>query len=159
MDGGYQASLRPVATQLDYLNELDVASLTSWRNRHVSSFLTEFNATDVQTRRWLTQQVGPDDSRILFMLDDAERKTIGYMGLAFIDWAAGTAEADAVVRGIDAPRGLMSQALRTLLSWAQGQLAFNRIGVRVRSDNPALGFYEKLGFKETHRVSLRRTVR
>jgi RimJ/RimL family protein N-acetyltransferase len=90
------------------------------------------------------------------MVDDVQNRTVGYMGLAFIDWVNGTAEADAVVRGGDATRGLMSKALGTMLRWAKGQLGISQLGVRVRSDNSALEFYRKFGFCEVQRIPLRR---
>ncbi len=121
------------------------------------AFLTEFQADESRTKRWLSEMVGPDDTRILFMIDNAAGQTIGYVGLAFIDWHKRSGEADAVVRGIEAPSGTMTKALRTLLDWARGQLGLSDIGVRVRSDNNALEFYRKFGFREVRRVPLRRT--
>ncbi len=152
-----QAWLRPVATRKARIKADDVTRLTQWRNRHVNSFLTEFTATESQTVRWLTETVGPDDTRILFMLDDLQARTFGYMGLAFINWENMSGEADAIVRGEDAPRGLMTEALRALLGWAKGQLGLSGINVRVRSDNTALQFYLKFGFNEHCRVPLRKT--
>jgi RimJ/RimL family protein N-acetyltransferase len=151
-----EAFLRPVATRKEYLNDDDVRALSEWRNRFVSSFLTEFEALEEQTARWLTDVIGPDDTRILFMVDDANGQTIGYMGLAFIDWENSLGEADAIVRGRAATAGLMKRALLTLLNWAHGQVGLNHLGVRVRSDNPAVEFYRKLGFEEVRRVPLRR---
>src|SRR5687768_11930806 len=77
------ALLRPVATDPQSVNPTDVRLLTAWRNKFVTSFLTEFNATSEQTTGWLTNVVGPDDTRILFMIDDLTGRTFGYMGLAF----------------------------------------------------------------------------
>jgi RimJ/RimL family protein N-acetyltransferase len=134
----------------------DVRVLTEWRNQSVQSFLTEFHATENRTARWLTDTVGPDDTRILFMIDDARGRTFGYMGLAFIDWPHGSAESDAVVRGATAAPGTMTRALRTMLQWAQVQLGLRTFGVRVRSDNTALAFYRKFGFCEVRRVPLRK---
>ena len=151
-----RATLRPVATRPGGLNEDDVARLTEWRNRFVRSFLTEFPATPERTARWLAEIVGPTDTQILFMVDDAEGRTFGYLGLVAIDWASGAFEVDAIVRGADAPRGLMSVALRTLMRWAQGQLGLREARVRVLSDNTALEFYRKLGFHEVRQVPLRR---
>lgn len=153
-----EAVLRPVATRKDALNPNDVLVLTEWRNRFVTAFLTEFQANEERTARWLTEVVARDDSRILFMVDDVNGQTIGYMGVAFIDWDNRSAEADAIVRGLKAPPGLMSRAMRTMLSWAQGQLGLTKLGVRVRSDNRALEFYRKFGFEEVRRNPLRRTV-
>jgi RimJ/RimL family protein N-acetyltransferase len=150
------ALLRPVATDFDAQGEQDVLRLTEWRNDHVESFLTEFVATPTQTRRWLAETVGPSDSRILFMVDRLDGECVGYMGLAFIDWEKAYAEADAVVRGRPAPSHLMGDALRAMLSWAESQLSLREFGVRVRSDNSAIRFYEKLGFREVKRIPLRK---
>jgi hypothetical protein len=133
----------------------DVQRLTDWRNRFASAFLTEFQATTDRTARWLTEVVGPNDSKILFMVDDPVGRTFAYAGIDFIDWTALSGEADAIVRGGDAPPGTMTEALRTLMAWARGQLGLHELGVRVRSDNTALEFYRKIGFREMRRVALR----
>lgn len=152
-----ESILRPVATAKDWLSYEDIRLLTRWRNRHVQAFLTEFLATEKRTAHWLTDTIGPDDTRILFMVVEAKSgRTIGYMGLAFIDWSASYGEADAIVRGAKAVPGLMSRAMRHLLNWAHQQLQLQHLGVRVRSDNSALRFYRKFGFQETRRVALRR---
>ncbi|MEW5802910.1 MAG: GNAT family N-acetyltransferase [bacterium] len=148
--------LRPVATQPDFLDAKDISCLTKWRNRFVRSFLTEFEANEKQTSDWLVNLVGPGDTKILFMVDDLFGRTFGYMGLDFIDWEKASGEADAVVRGAEAPRGIMSLTLRTMLIWARRQLGLNTLGVRVLSDNTALEFYRKSGFHEIRRIPLRR---
>lgn len=149
------ALLRPVATAPGTLSATDIHALTEWRNRFVSSFLTEFVASEVRTEGWLTSSIGPDDTRILFMIDLPEGETIGYMGLARIDWDAGSAEADSVVRGGEAPKGLMATSLAVMWDWARTALGLQLLGVRVRSDNPAVAFYERVGFRELGRVPLR----
>lgn len=151
-----EALLRPVATAPGKLNDADVRVLTEWRNRFVKSFLTEFEATEERTASWLTEVIGPDPTRILFMLDDAHGKTVGYLGLGFIDWQQGVGEADAIVRGAEVAPGVMAKALFTLLGWGYEQLGLETIGARVRSDNPSLSFFLKIG-KELKRVPLRRT--
>ena len=149
-------SLRPVATRPGAVSQADIRSITEWRNRFVTSFLSEFVATEERTERWLVETVGPDDTRILFMLDAADGRTVGHMGLAFIDWEAGYAEVDAVVRGAEAPAGLVSKALGALWGWARTDLGLSQLWARVRSDNSAIAFYEKAGFRELRRVPLRR---
>ncbi len=150
-----EAFLRPVATKKELLNANDVRALTDWRNRFVQAFLTEFQATESQTGRWLVQKVGPKEGKILFMVDDLNAHTFGYMGLDYIDWNHAYGEADAVVRGEDAAPGIMKRTLQTLLAWARGHLGLRELGVRVRSDNTALEFYRKVGFQEVRRVPLR----
>jgi RimJ/RimL family protein N-acetyltransferase len=134
----------------------DVRALTEWRNRFVGSFLHEFEATEERTARWLADTVGPDDTRILFMVEDGGGRTVGSIGLAFIDWAAASGEVDAVVRGVEAPPGLMTQAMAALWRWGRATLGLTQLGVRVRSDNPAVAFYERTGFVARHRRALRR---
>ncbi|MEA2205877.1 MAG: hypothetical protein QOE77_2653 [Blastocatellia bacterium] len=150
-----EAILRPVATTPGQLNASDVRLLTEWRNRFVKSFLTQFEATEARTEKWLTETVGPEPGRILFMLDDARGKTVGYLGLAFIDWERGTGEADAIVRGAAVAPGVMTKALFTLFDWAREQLQLQHLNARVRSDNPALSFFLKFA-REYQRVPLRR---
>ena len=151
-----RALLRPVPTHRDRMNADDVHYLTDWRNRHVNAFLTQFHATEARTAKWLSEVVGPSQTKVLFMVDDLSRRTFGYMGLDFIDWQRRSGEADAIVRGAEAPAGLMAESLRTLMLWARVQLGLHCLGVRVRSDNSALEFYRKLGFREVRRVGLRR---
>lgn len=153
----YKAILRPVATRIEHISLEDVRCLTDWRNKFVTSFLNEFEATISQTTAWLSETVGPDDTRILFMVDDLSSRTFGYMGLAYIDWEKRYVEADAIVRGDSAPPGTMGMALKALLSWARHQLDLEQIHVRVRSDNSAVSFYEKIGFSELKRTPLRKT--
>jgi RimJ/RimL family protein N-acetyltransferase len=145
-----------VGTSPQRQDPADVRRLTAWRNRHVGCFLTEFEATEARTADWLARVVGARDDKVLFMAEDGAGRTYGYLGLDFIDWRAGRGEADAVVRGEEAPRGSMGRALSSLLRWAKGSLGLHELGVRVRSDNPALGFYARLGFVQTGRLPLRR---
>jgi RimJ/RimL family protein N-acetyltransferase len=147
--------LRPVVTRPGDTSPEDVSVLTDWRNRHVQSFLTEFVATEERTERWLVESVGPDDTRILFMVEDLEGQTVGYMGLAYIDWETGYAEFDAIVRGAAAPPGLMSRSIRAMWAWGRAALGLKRLGGRVRSDNPALPFFARMGVIEHGRVPLR----
>ncbi|HKR21991.1 MAG TPA: GNAT family N-acetyltransferase [Pyrinomonadaceae bacterium] len=150
-----EAFMRPVSTLAGKLNDNDVRVLTEWRNRFVHSFLSEFEATDARTASWLTEIIGPDPTKIMFMLDDLSGQTIGYLGLGFIDWETCEGEADAAVRGVPAAPGIMSRAFLTLLGWAYEQLGLKIIRGRVRSDNPSLRFFLKLA-TETKRVPLRR---
>ena len=153
-----RAVLRPVSTRQDVLDPDDVARLTAWRNRFVRAFLTEFEASIPQTERWLVTTVGPADTRIIFMVDDAAGRTLATMGVAAIDWTAGTFEVDGVVRGEAGQPGLMGDALRTLIGWAQSQLGLPEAHVRVLSDNSAQDFYRRVGFREVRRVPLRKVV-
>jgi len=154
IEGFPGARLRPVTTANPRVD--DVARLTAWRNRNHQSFLSEFTATEARTRGWLTGSVTADDSRILFMIEERSGLVLGYVGLAYIDWANSYGEADSVVRGerASAP-GIMGAAVKSLMSWGRRELQLRGYGVRVLSDNPALEFYHKQGFREQRRVPLR----
>jgi len=152
------AILRPIVTKYDFLNCNDVNKLTTWRNRFVHSFLTEFVSTENQTAKWLVDIVDKNDNKILFMIDDLQGNTFGYMGLDFIDWNNSYCEVDAIVRGKDNNKGTMSISLLTMINWTKCQLGLYNIGVRVRSDNKALNFYQKIGFYETYRVNLHKVI-
>lgn len=149
-----QALLRPIASIPGETDPTDVRLLGEWRNRYVKSFLTEFVANDARTRAWLSGPVHDDCGKILFMLEALDGTRIGHLGLGFIDWQTRYGEADAIVSGGASPRGLMKKALQTLLEWANKQLELDILAVRVRSDNPAVAFYEKVGFREFQRVPL-----
>jgi RimJ/RimL family protein N-acetyltransferase len=149
-----EALLRPIATEKNKINSEDVRLLSEWRNTFVKSFLTEFHAHDERTTSWLTNAVANDPGKLMFMIDTLNGVSVGHVGLGFINWETGYVEADAIVRGRDARKGLMKDALRLLLSWASESLGLDKAWVRVRSDNPAVHFYEKVGFVERKRVSL-----
>jgi len=145
-----------VATSPGRTNPGDVKALTEWRNRHQTAFLHEFQATEKRTERWLTQTVGPDDGRILFMVDDLGGRAFAYIGLALIDWTSLGCEVDSVLRGMPAPRDAMAAVHQSLIAWARGTLGLERVSLRARADNPvALAFYRNMGYVEEQRVPLR----
>lgn len=151
-----RALLRPLSTRRSEIRPADVDLIAEWRNRFVTAFLTEFDADHESTERWLAEVIHPDPSRMLFMLDEIDGRSVGQMGLASIDWASGSFEIDSIARGEPGARGLMAESIHTMMRWAQSQLALTDAWLRVRSDNDAIGFYERIGFSETRRVPLRR---
>ena len=132
----------------------EVRCLTQWRNRYVDHFLTEFTATQARTANWLTGHVARDDTRLLFLLRDEKGAVSAYLGIAFINWQEKKAEADAVVKGVELPKGTMRAALQALLRWAGESLGIRHFGVRVLEDNPAVEFYHRCGFVEQRREPL-----
>lgn len=148
------AFLRPIATVKGYLDNDDVGLLTDWRNRHVKSFLSEFVSTRERTSSWLTEKVHSNEGKILFMVETLDGLRLGHVGLGFIEWSTGYGEADAIVSGGASPKGLMKASLLTLMSWARNVLGLNELAVRVRSDNPALEFYRRVGFREVQRIPI-----
>lgn len=148
--------LRPIPTRPLFLDQIDIACLTDWRNLYPTAFLTEFRATALRTQNWLVNTVHNDPGRIMFMIENESMERFGYMGLAFIDWSCCYGEVDAVVRGRPTEKGLMTASLKALIKWSRNQLEIKKIGVRVLSDNPAILFYKKAGFIENKRVPLKK---
>ncbi len=148
------AVLRPIPTRAGCIAETDLELLSEWRNRYVKSFLTEFPSHARRTERWLVDYVHSNPSKLLFMVENLDGMALGHVGIDFIDWERGYGEADAIVSGGASPPGLMKEALRTMLHWAEHQLGLRHLTVRVRSDNTALEFYRKVGFVEQKRVPL-----
>jgi len=146
--------LRPICSAVATRDDPDVGLLTDTRNRYPRSFITEFVATRDRTARWLREVVTANPGKLLFVLEDGT-DAIGYMGLDFVDWQENTGELDSVARSSPNRPGAMTKGAKTLIAWAREQLELDDIRVRVRSDNPALAFYRKLGFRELRRVPLR----
>lgn len=150
-----EAIIRPIPTSKVNSQSVDVKLLTEWRNKYVKSFLTEFVATEKQTAHWLKEIVHPNESKILLMVELLDGTAVGHIGLGFINWDESYGEADAIVSNGASPKGLMKQSLIALLRWAHYELGLNNLCVRVRSDNPAIEFYKKVGFIEFKRVGLK----
>jgi RimJ/RimL family protein N-acetyltransferase len=148
------AVIRPIATVPGYTDALDVQLLTDWRNRYVKSFLTEFVSTPERTMGWLSGAVHSNAGKMLFMVETLGGERVGHVGLGFIDWQRGYGEADAIVSGGASPAGLMKASLLVLMRWACDVLGLQTLAVRVRSDNPAVEFYRKVGFQEYQRVPI-----
>jgi len=147
---GERLRLRPLQATV---TSRDVELLTEWRNRYRKFFLTDFTATVPQTQAWLLKS-GSDPNRILFMIETERGSPFGHAGLCKLRPAEAYAELDNVVRGADGPRGAMTAAVTTLCDWAASSLGVTALWVRVMSDNPAVSFYEKLGFRRAYDVAL-----
>lgn len=148
------AVIRPIATVPGHTDALDVQLLTEWRNRYVKSFLTEFVSTPERTEGWLSGAVHANEGKMLFMVETPNGERVGHVGLGFIDWQRGYGEADAIVSGGKSPPGLMKASLLALMCWARDALGLQTLAVRVRSDNTAVDFYRKVGFREYQRVPI-----
>lgn len=154
---GERVTLRPLPSSAQGISQADVQRLTTWRNQNRQFFLTDFEATRERTRRWLDEQAGPDPTRVLFMLDAADGTTFGHVGLCEIEARPGYCELDNIVRGEGGPKGAMLAATETLCGWATETLGLHDVWVRVMADNPAVGFYQKLGFSTVKDVLLRQS--
>jgi RimJ/RimL family protein N-acetyltransferase len=152
---GEAISLRPLQAISRLIPDQDVRLLCQWRNQNPRAFLTDLQATPESTRRYATEILGKAADRILFFVEDDHGRPFGHAGLDHIDPGRSYAELDNIVRGGDGPRGAMRAAVEALCEWAGREFGIEDFWVHVIADNPAVGFYEHLGFRQMKVVPLR----
>jgi perosamine synthetase len=135
-----------------------LALLTTWRNRHRQAYPSRFNATLESTRKWLCWNVLGTEDRMLFVVVNRHGRMVGHLGFANAFNSDCALEMDNIVRGVDrCDAGIMSKAMKALISWAHENLGPRECYLRVLDDNTrAIRFYERLGFVEAQRLPLRR---
>lgn len=154
------ARLVPVC-ELHARDAVLIALLTRWREENSFAFPTQFKATPERTALWLRQRLLDVPDRILFLVQDEQKRSIGYLGYTGCLNSLREMEIENVVRGEKHARpGLMGAALESLLHWARKSFSPSAISLRVFSDNDhAIAFYRRLGFKDDRLLPLRRSER
>ena len=135
-----------------------VRSLTEWRNRHRTWFLTQFVASPDRTRKWLHDIVVPTHDRILFLIIDKDGGAVGNIGLCNV--GPRKAEIDNVLVGeAVATPGIASRALVALLGWTFARIEAPTINLHVFSHNEsAIRLYKRTGFVAGHSAQLSYTT-
>lgn len=135
-----------------------VRDMTDWRNRHMSSFLSQFTATEERTRNWLENLVIPSPDRILFVVVDRDDLVIGNIGICSL--SGQSAELDNVLRGrVSSSKNLMFHAMVTLLGWIFDFLGLDLARLHVFSTNlPAIVLYSRIGFTNGATLALSKVV-
>ena len=130
--------------------------LCRWRSSAKNGFLTVFEPSVEKTRSYLTGFSLPDPDRILYLIEDADGRRVGNIGLCNV--TADAAELDNVVRGEVSPvRGFMRLAISSLLKFAFDRLGVSRVYLNVLSNNQsAVDSYLKAGFVTVGRTTLTR---
>ncbi|MBK1621328.1 hypothetical protein CKO42_23515 [Lamprobacter modestohalophilus] len=148
--------LYPIDCRAENIDPEILVMLTEARNSNRDSFLTFFTATPERTKKWLSEQVAADSTRILFAIKEIQSNELyGYMGLAYGNSDGSRIEGDAIVRHVNKTEpGLMRLAFLRLVDWAKVSLGIEQIWLRVLSDNPAVGFYQRCGFIPVSEVPL-----
>jgi len=125
--------------------------ITRWRMRHAYAFASTFSPTVERTRAWLRDTVLTDSSRLLFLINYAERP-IGHVG--FRDLTAEDYQGDNLVRG---ERGgginFMQYAAWAFHAWAMQHFGVSRTWGRILASNAgAIRFNLDLGHTIHRRV-------
>ncbi len=134
-----------------------LCSFSKWRQKFMSFFLTQFNASKESTKGYLKNLSIKRNDRIFFAIY-ANDLLVGHIGLSNIN--ENNAELDNAIRGIaGGHKDLMYFSEKALLTWAFSRLAVDSVDAQVLSKNfLALSLHKKFGFKLRERLSLKKIV-
>jgi perosamine synthetase len=151
--------LVPLCKGLQGLDGL-MQDLTTWRNRFVHVYPTQFEASVQSTASWYANQLLNTTDRMLFLVVDLAGNRLGHIGFNSCDNDLGEFEIDNVVKASDAcPKGMFSMALNTLINWARTTVNVESFYLRVMADNAhAISFYLKNDFIEFGRIPLAKKI-
>jgi perosamine synthetase len=137
-----------------------IATLSHWRRENATAYPSQFPVTDEGTHSWLSDRLLNVPDRLLFLVLDKHGYPVGHLGFANCLNDKCEMEIDNVVRGVaSAPSGIMSEAMRVLLNWAQETIGASAFYLRVFEDNThAINFYRALGFIDASTIPLRKRV-
>lgn len=135
-----------------------IDQLAQWRIENSSIYPSQFKVTVEGTKQWLRKNLLDVEDKILFLILDSYGNRIGHLGFANGINDNYELELDNVVRGIYGSHfGIMSNAVISLLNWAQDILGCRQFSLRTFNDNQkAIKFYRKLNFKDEELIPLRR---
>lgn len=120
----------------------DQEDLRSWKNSNRGAFFFKGEITQEGQRRWFEGYLGrPDDQ--MFVVD-SEGLRAGCMGFRILEGAADCYN----IIGLPAAagRGILKAAMELLCSYIRDAYACP-IGCKVLKDNPAVGWYQKCGYR------------
>lgn len=127
------------------INESDLENLRQWKNRHRESFFFKGIIEPEGQKQWYKGFLGrPDDHMFVVVHNGA---TAGCIGFRYLE---GAVDVYNVILGVPemGGKGLMTKAMRIMCSYAQKKYG-TAVGAKVLKDNPALGWYKKIGFVVT----------
>jgi len=133
-----------------------IQNLTDWRSLHKQCFFTQFDPTTPRTKEWLRTMVIPDDSKILFIICDANGIPIGNYGLRNIYKAS--AELDNILLGDSKSRGpFVLLAMKIFIEWVFFKFGFMHLNGSVFKNNqPSVLVHKRLGFRIINELPMKR---
>lgn len=141
----------------DLLQNTEAVSLCAkWRKTYEWWFPKQFNVTIEGTINWLQNGVIEAEDRLLFFIV-LNNVRIGHIGLYRFDYEHNSCELDNVLKGENAPKGLMTFVTKTLMHWTHANLGISKMTLRVFSDNDkAIALYTRVGFTKVKNIPLRK---
>lgn len=121
----------------------DLEDLRLWKNANKAGFFFKGEITPEMQRKWFEGYLSrPKD--FMFMAEHAGAKA-GCMAFRVLD--GGSVDAYNIIGAPGAGgKGLMKAAMALMCSYAAAEFGRD-IGCLVLKDNPAVGYYERCGFK------------
>ncbi len=101
-----------------------------------------------KVRRWLVDKSGSEDVLFFVIGDRDSGSCLGYLQLYNQRPLHGTAELGICLAPAAQRRGVGREALALLEDYAQRVFAIRKILLHVLADNPAAGFYPRVGYRE-----------
>lgn len=141
--------LRGKKVFLRLLEEEDLPLLVQWRNdpKNWQQFFNRWPLSQINQRSWF-QSLLDDPARKFFMVCLPEGKAVGTFSFDHIDPINLSLEVGNVLIGGRTHKGLASDALLLLVSFAFSQLNMHRLYLEVWAGNQAaIGLYQKFGFQ------------
>jgi hypothetical protein len=143
-DQGIIGRLSPV-TWASAADPKVIELLTRWRRKYMGFFMSQFEAVEAQTRRWIENATLVDDARILFLVCEKE-KPIGNFGVACLTEDSG--KLDNLIRGehVTTPR-LMFYSEIAMVNWLYTDLGLTNVYLYVFTHNDrTIRLHESVGF-------------
>ena len=130
----------PVA--LRAIGTADLEDLRVWKNANRHAFFFKGEIAPEMQKEWFKGYLSRDGD--FMFLVESEGLRAGCMGFRLID---GAADAYNII-GVPAAqgKGLLGRAMRLMCSYILKEHT-KKIGCRVLKDNPAVGWYKKLGYR------------
>ena len=146
-------SLRRVSSADDVNSEL-VECMTKWRNQFRSFFLTQFDATEERTEKWLKNTLVPDKTRGMYLIRNTADVLLGHLGVRRLDTAC--PELDNMIRGRGGgdPQIMRFAEIALITSIFQCPRA-EAVSLQVFSRNwIPISLHQSLGFQITEKKEL-----
>jgi RimJ/RimL family protein N-acetyltransferase len=155
IDGGYLVTI-----PFDYLEKMPecVELLSRWRIENPSLSPQRFPVSYDRTNLWLKKCVLDADNRIMFMIQNNDRRPIGHIGLSGFNYDKSMVRIDSVMRGVknNSP-GIVGNSIEFLKGWCKDVLDVKCMDLVVLDDNEkAITLYQRCGFKCEKKIPLKK---
>jgi UDP-4-amino-4,6-dideoxy-N-acetyl-beta-L-altrosamine N-acetyltransferase len=130
----------------------DLILLRDWRNsKHILEFSGQFKLLNLEDqKKWFTELKNKDSDKIMFVIIDESKKSLGVCGLTHINYKTHSADVaillgDVTVHG----KGVGEESLKLLIEYGFKKINLHRIKAEIFEFNTAsIKLFEKVKFKQ-----------